>query len=699
MRAGWRITVALIIGFWLLLWPWNQLTRDAGMLLAAGVTATAVMVVGTVAGRLQPLGRMLLQVLVAAGGVATALVLGFGAGVLGEVPQAVQRGWAFIQSASAPVGPHPGVTIMVVGSVALLALAAQELAVPGRPALGVLPLVALYLVPSVVLVTPMLIWEFLLLSVSIVALLWAGSALPRGDLTSRAAAVLTTVGIGVIALALTLALAQAFPQLEPRRSQEPLQMNDPSLDLKRNLVEGSKDVILTYTTDAPDGEYLKLASLPAFSDDGFALADVRVGSGRLPAVPGDPSGERRTTQVSIGAFRSEWLPVPYAPTRVDAPGEWGFALDTLDVMALSRLNRGAATQDLRYTVTSLAVRPDAATIAAAGAEGAPRKDLNTDVGALPADVAQLAQQVTAGRATAGAKAQALEEYLRSDRFTYSTAPAVGVGDGLATIQDFLFRSRRGYCEQFAGAMTLMARSLGIPARMAVGFVPGTQVGDTWQVTARDMHTWPEIWLDGQGWVAFEPTPPRGDAAGANPSPAPTASAQPTAQTSQLPTPEPEPTPSESPLPAEPTPADGGASGLLPWLAVAALLVAVGVVVARLLPRWRRTRRREARLTGTGDARADTVAAWDEVRDTAADLKLPWPDGSPRFAAERWALRLDDEDALAALRRLAVAAERALYDRSESYDLPGGWRDEVTTIAAALTASAQARRAARPRRVA
>ena len=699
MRAGWRITVALIIGFWLLLWPWNQLTRDADMLLAAGVTATAVMVVGTVAGRLQPLGRMLLQVLVAAGGVATALVLGFGAGVLGEVPQAVQRGWAFIQSASAPVGPHPGVTIMVVGSVALLALAAQELAVPGRPALGVLPLVALYLVPSVVLVTPMLIWEFLLLSVSIVALLWAGSALPRGDLTSRAAAVLTTVGIGVIALALTLALAQAFPQLEPRRSQEPLQMNDPSLDLKRNLVEGSKDVILTYTTDAPDGEYLKLASLPAFSDDGFALADVRVGSGRLPAVPGDPPGERRTTQVSIGAFRSEWLPVPYAPTRVDAPGEWGFALDTLDVMALSRLNRGAATQDLRYTVTSLAVRPDAATIAAAGAEGAPRKDLNTDVGALPADVAQLAQQVTAGRATAGAKAQALEEYLRSDRFTYSTAPAVGVGDGLATIQDFLFRSRRGYCEQFAGAMTLMARSLGIPARMAVGFVPGTQVGDTWQVTARDMHTWPEIWLDGQGWVAFEPTPPRGDAAGANPSPAPTASAQPTAQTSQLPTPEPEPTPSESPLPAEPTPADGGASGLLPWLAVAALLVAVGVVVARLLPGWRRTRRREARLTGTGDARADTVAAWDEVRDTAADLKLPWPDGSPRFAAERWALRLDDEDALAALRRLAVAAERALYDRSESYDLPGGWRDEVTTIAAALTASAQARRAARPRRVA
>jgi hypothetical protein len=83
------------------------------------------------------------------------------------------------------------------------------------------------------------------------------------------------------------------------------------------------------------------------------------------------------------------------------------------------------------TVTSLeGERPDAATIAAAGAEEArPARDLNDgDDGALPADVAQLAQQSHRGPdATAGAKAQALEAYLRSDRFTYSTAPAVGVG--------------------------------------------------------------------------------------------------------------------------------------------------------------------------------------------------------------------------------------------------------------------------------
>lgn len=702
MRYTWRVTLALIVSFGLLLWPWTQLTRDTGGLLGSFLAAAAVLLAGALTERLGPVPRVPIQIVVGAVGVAATLAFSFGADVLADLPGALTHGWVFIQSASAPVAANPGVTLIVATSAALLALLAYGLAVPSRqPALGVLPLICLYLVPSVILVTPMLFTEFLLLAASVVAVLWAGSALPRGEFATRAAALLTTVGIGIVAVALTFAVAQAFPQLEPRRSQEPLQMNDPSLDLKRNLVEGTDDVILSYRTDAPDGAYLKLATLPAFSREGFALADVRVGSGRFPAVPGGPSGERRTTQVAVGAFRSEWLPVPYAPERIDAPGDWGFALDTLDVMALNRTNRAAATEGISYTVTSLDVSPSAGAIAGASANDAPRRELNTNSAGVPPSIRTLAEQVTEGRGTAGAKAQALEAYLRSDRFTYSTAPAVGVGDGIATIEDFLFRSHRGYCEQFAGAMTLMARTLGIPARMAVGFVPGTRVGDAWEVTARDMHTWPEIWLDGQGWVAFEPTPSRGDAAGTDPTSAPTSTAQPTEQVTASAEPTPEEQPSEEPQPEEQGAGEEASLlGLLPWLLVAALVIAGGVVVARLLPGWRRTRRRERRLAGTGDPRADTVAAWDEVRDSAADLRLPWPDGSPRFAAERLASRFgDDEEALAALRRLAAATERALFDRSETYDLPGGWRDEVTAVVAALTTAAEARKDARPRRVA
>lgn len=701
MSYPWRVSLALAASFCLLLWPWTQLTRDTGTIAAAALTAAAVLLVGALAQRLGPLVRLVAQLAVALAGVAAAVGVGFGPDALADPVGSLMGGLAHINSSSAPIRPDAGVAIIIVGAAALLALAASQLSVPThQPALGVLPLVALYLVPSVILVTPMLFSEFCLLATSIVAVLWAGSALPRGEATTRAAALLTTLAIGALTVALTFAVAQAFPQLEPRRAQEPLQMNDPSLDLKRNLVEGTDDVILTYRSESRSGEYLKLATLPSFTADGFGLSDVRVGTGRFPAPPGAPPGERRTTSVTIGAFRSEWLPVPYAPEAITAPGDWGFALDTLDVMALNRDNRTAATENLTYEVTSLAVTAPPEVVAGASANDAPRRELNTGTLGVPANVGELARQITDGQPTAGRKAQALEEYLRSDRFTYSTAPDVGVGDGMETIEDFLFRSRRGYCEQFAGAMTLMARELGIPARMAVGFVPGSQVGDAWEVTARDMHTWPEVWLDSLGWVAFEPTPSRGQAGGPEPTSAPTATAEPTTIETPTPEPLPEETPTAAPAPEAPSGPEGAAAALLPLLLAALVVLAAGITVARLLPGWRRTRRRERRLAGTGDARADTVAAWDEVRDSVADLKLPWPDGSPRFAAERLADRLgDDEDALEALRRLAAASERALFDRSEGYDLAGGWRAEVEAVVAALTAEAQPRRASAPRRAA
>ena len=95
-----------------------------------------------------------------------------------------------------------------------------------------------------------------------------------------------------------------------------------------------------------------------------------------------------------------------------------------------------------------------------------------------------------------------------------------------------------------------------------------------------------------------------------------------------------------------------------------------------------------------------MAAWDEVRDSVTDLKLPWPDGSPRFAAEHLLDRLGgDAAAEASLRTLAAATERALFDRSENYDLAGAWRDEVETIVVALTAAAHKRHSSTPRRAA
>ncbi len=103
------------------------------------------------------------------------------------------------------------------------------------------------------------------------------------------------------------------------------------------------------------------------------------------------------------------------------------------------------------------------------------------------------------------QALALQQWFRNGgRFTYSLdAPDTSDRDA---VEAFL-EDRRGYCVQFASTMALMARALGIPARVAIGFLPGEQVQpNRWQIRANDAHAWPELYFEGVGWVRFEPTP-------------------------------------------------------------------------------------------------------------------------------------------------------------------------------------------------
>ena len=117
-----------------------------------------------------------------------------------------------------------------------------------------------------------------------------------------------------------------------------------------------------------------------------------------------------------------------------------------------------------------------------------------------------AGEVIAGEPTPFAKARALQDWFRSE-FTYSLDVAPGHGDD--AIVAFL-ENRVGYCEQFAGTYAAMARAVGLPSRVAVGFTPGALGADgRYHVTDREAHAWPEVYITGYGWVAFEPTPGRG----------------------------------------------------------------------------------------------------------------------------------------------------------------------------------------------
>ncbi|MHB8893837.1 MAG: transglutaminase TgpA family protein [Candidatus Geothermincolia bacterium] len=121
-------------------------------------------------------------------------------------------------------------------------------------------------------------------------------------------------------------------------------------------------------------------------------------------------------------------------------------------------------------------------------------------------VGDLARQVTASDTTEYDKVEAVCDYLR-DTYPYDlSVPRQGKDEN--TVEFFLFKEKRGYCEHFATAMAVMCRSLGIPARVAVGYDTGEYNSLTgyYEVSARDAHAWTEVYFPGFGWIEFDPTP-------------------------------------------------------------------------------------------------------------------------------------------------------------------------------------------------
>ncbi len=119
-------------------------------------------------------------------------------------------------------------------------------------------------------------------------------------------------------------------------------------------------------------------------------------------------------------------------------------------------------------------------------------------------IRNLAEQITAGRQGYYAKVAAIEQFLRNN-YLYSLKPGIAA-DG-NQLHHFLFESKKGYCSYFAFAMALMARSLGIPARVAVGFYvdPRSEILNFYEVKAFQAHAWVEVWFGDLGWVEFDPT--------------------------------------------------------------------------------------------------------------------------------------------------------------------------------------------------
>ena len=170
-------------------------------------------------------------------------------------------------------------------------------------------------------------------------------------------------------------------------------------------------------------------------------------------------------------------------------------------------NQQHGGESVGYDVVSEVATPEPEKLGAAPSEF-PDEIRQVYLSLPPMDprVADLARRITGGAGDNYRRALAVQSYLR-DNFGYTLDPS-GI-DPRDPIPSFLFVVRKGYCEYFASAMTVMLRALGIPARPVNGFQTGTynRVGGDFVVRARDAHTWVEVYFPRFGWVPFDPTPP------------------------------------------------------------------------------------------------------------------------------------------------------------------------------------------------
>ncbi|GAB2595527.1 DUF3488 and transglutaminase-like domain-containing protein [Streptomyces capparidis] len=482
---------------------------------------------------------------------------------------------------------------------------------------------------------------------------------------------------------------------------------NPLVSMQDSLNQPENREVLKYRTSAQSNSemYLRIVALDEFDGAAWRMPE-RAGTvvpDQLPPPEGLSEGVKRTrinTSLSTaGWYRQESLPMPFPAMQVAVDGSWSY--DPVSRALVG--DRGQSAAGLTYQVSSLVVEPTAEQLAGAPAPRQVIADRYTQVPeSLPDGVAAEAQRITATAVNDYERAMALQEWFTgSGGFTYDTRVRSGTGTGAITrfLQD-----KRGFCVHFAFTMAAMSRTLGIPARVAVGYVPGTpDPSGAYSVGLKDAHAWPELYFEGAGWVRFEPTPARGNTPGY-------AERQISEDNAAVPPVVPTPTPSASTGPSaqpvcdaraqragecsteDPRAAGGsGGGGSDDWPVVAATATGVALLAGLpLLPLLWRLRTRRVRLGAGG------LAAWQELLDTAWDLGVP-PRASetPRRAAERLVTegRLTGEAAQTA-RRVARAVEQMLY---APVPVPAaGLTADVRALLAALRGAAQ--RGARVRAV-
>jgi TgpA N-terminal domain/Transglutaminase-like superfamily len=274
----------------------------------------------------------------------------------------------------------------------------------------------------------------------------------------------------------------------------------------RGQLENDSPVELLRVRGLPAAQYLRAVTLTRYvPQQGWQLpdryADVTVDRS-LPSGMATPvNNPTATVTIENDGYLDQWLPLYGLPMGVTGvvPGRWRY-----DVLT------NTAYTDLPVHEPSWTERtglPDPSVSALE--QSPPATDVNPtflETGGVDPRIVALARAVTRRAPSPFLRAVALNQYFLDPRFGFRYSLKTRPGNTGDQLVDFLTRGKTGYCEQFASAMAVMLRTVGVPARVAVGFSAGKPVADYRSISTGDAHAWVEVYLAGFGWLPFDPTP-------------------------------------------------------------------------------------------------------------------------------------------------------------------------------------------------
>lgn len=430
-----------------------------------------------------------------------------------------------IQNGVPPVNADQAILCLIVMSIGLVAVAVDTLAVTAKvPAAAGLILLCVYAVPASLDDELLPWWSFVLGAAAFTVMLavdgvqrhqaWRGKlGLPAVATTGVAPA---TVAVTAVATLLALFIGGTFTLIgtvgrlpgSDNGNGGTGQLGIKPFTVLQGMLGQRGTTELFDVTGLPNSPpYLQALTLPTYTSSKGWEADTQMpagvaANGSLPEAPGASSSDR-TNKITITGvnWQDVWLPVFGMPKKLQDVAS-GYRYDSQSGIVYSLNSHRPGT----YTETADLTVPTQAELEAAGEDYGRVDPKYSKISGVDKRVTQLAQQITGNDITELDKVQAVDNYFHdsANDFTYSTQTAKPVtGDPLV---DFLFYGKTGFCEQYASAMGVMLRAVGIPTRLAIGFTDGYGSGGHQTITSQDAHAWVQAFFPSYGWVNFDPTP-------------------------------------------------------------------------------------------------------------------------------------------------------------------------------------------------